>query len=116
MKLKWLPIETAPNDGTEIILWSSRQIYIGSFSIEFGFKQLDTKNIVGRLTLDNMPTHWIHIPEFEGEESEYCEWTTTEEDYNLTCSGSENEDFDITPDKYKYCPVCGKHIKWSEND
>lgn len=71
--MDWQPIETAPKDGTQLLLWSNgycRKVEIGSFRPDDGFAGDDP------LWLDNSyddfscgyasrplrPTHWMPLP------------------------------------------------------
>ena len=69
----WLPIETAPKDGTEMVLLMSNRPHIGRWSTHFqwvearqkveGFEcwQLsDPTHILWEI--QNQPTHWFPIP------------------------------------------------------
>lgn len=75
--MKWQPIETAPKDGTEIILgiklrWNKRSLDKHECRIGTGFYcagaywyKNDAKiwrNRVGQHTLN--PTHWMPLPDF----------------------------------------------------
>ena len=54
---EWQPIETAPRDGTEILLWEDGYI-LGSWVEEYGyFADPD-----GHLWKNRQPTHWMPLP------------------------------------------------------
>lgn len=134
MKLKWLPIESAPNvesgpsapkDETAIILGDKnfpKDILVSFFSERFSAWVWDVYKIKNKLW---KPTHWLPIPEFEEEEeSEYCEWYRETGCIRNTTSCN-NEiymeffDFIKNPDRkqkiFKYCPMCSKEIKWASS-
>jgi hypothetical protein len=80
MKTKWLPIETAPKDGTEIVLisktsdshlvdLSAKYFFHESFIGSFSFHSKEWIDLIGHIPEDK-PTHWMHIPEFEDTEDE----------------------------------------------
>lgn len=54
----WLPIETAPKDGTEILLFSTRSQACGYFERDGSFWR-DTNE---GFKLIESPTHWMPLP------------------------------------------------------
>lgn len=66
----WLPIESAPKDGTEVFLWSRDRLVAGSWRVDEGFASKEP------MWLDNSyddfscgfastpldPTHWMPLP------------------------------------------------------
>jgi len=106
MKLKWLPIESAPKDGTWIIVNDGNNENISKLAA-FHNEENIWSDTVGAFF---NPTHWLPIPEFE-EENEFCEWTNkNDKNYKTSC----NSFFEFLTKHYKYCPECGKEIKRTE--
>lgn len=71
----WQPIETAPKDGTRILLYYpdyERKVWIGHYynTERYEFGKLDSKSegwAIGHGTFDSMfnnhpPTHWTALP------------------------------------------------------
>lgn len=70
--MQWKPIETAPNDGTEILAWADDVVIVS-----YRYDENDRKKQRGKLWLDNSyddfscglasvpydPTHWMPLPE-----------------------------------------------------
>ena len=62
--MTWQPIETAPRDGTEILIWEkefeafSVGCFLGDEPFWYGFTYKDRVN----------PTHWMPLPEPPEEE------------------------------------------------
>ena len=52
----WQPIDTAPKDGTEVLLWWFRRHVVGSY-VAGGW----TDESLGQY--DVSPTHWMPLPE-----------------------------------------------------
>lgn len=71
--MKWQPIETAPKDGTQLLLWCARhrgRVEIGSFRPDDGFADdeplwLDNSYddfSCGYVSRPLSPTHWMPMP------------------------------------------------------
>ena len=62
---EWQPIETAPRDGTEILLFDADTdptIYVGGYDYDgryWFYSELLAQDVVGEAT----PTHWMPLPE-----------------------------------------------------
>jgi hypothetical protein len=54
---RWLPIETAPKDGTEILLTDGHYKRTGYWARRIEAWSIDT------VVSLNMPTHWMPLPE-----------------------------------------------------
>lgn len=55
--MTWQPINTAPKDGTEILIWDGKHIDIGHWFSS-------TQTWYGRLAEDRViATHWLPTPE-----------------------------------------------------
>jgi hypothetical protein len=124
MKTKWLPIETAPDDRTVIIALNKNGYTKESFYLDINYVHnlpMNIQNYIFAFKIANpvgeFPTIEIHQKSnnYRNIGPPYCKWNQTETDYEFNCE-TLPKDHDITPDKYKYCPMCGKKIKWSEND
>ena len=70
--MKWQPIETAPRDGTSLLLWCphyKRPIRVGTYEIweDFSHGQSVSKReywSIGTFdSLEVLPTHWMPLPE-----------------------------------------------------
>jgi hypothetical protein len=73
--MKWQPIETAPKDGTRVILFrptarSWAQIITGKFNLDIYASKMrpywdtDIAILEGKsATRSNAPTHWMPLPE-----------------------------------------------------
>lgn len=72
----WHPIETAPKDGTEILVWDERekkvmlvcwdqwQIYLPGHEKEWGWCVPDShQDEQGGCSLATRPSHWMHVPD-----------------------------------------------------
>ena len=59
---KWQPIETAPTDGTAVLLYPYLDDWANAYVV-YGYATLDGEwfSEVGRLTFE--PTHWMPLPE-----------------------------------------------------
>lgn len=70
MKLKWLPIESAPKDGTQIILYEHSRGPAGDYFTVVVGEWMGVENGLfhkwwsPEKGIEN-PTHWTPIPEFE---------------------------------------------------
>jgi hypothetical protein len=64
MKTKWLPIETAPKDGTRIILKFTEGVDIGSY-IKIDILYATAFGWMSSEKYKSEPTHWLPIPKFE---------------------------------------------------
>jgi hypothetical protein len=51
---EWLSIESAPKDGTEILVWDGETWYVVDWEIDNWFDGLDS--------LPRNPTHWMRLP------------------------------------------------------
>lgn len=51
---QWQPIETAPKDGTRILLWDGYMMYTGSKGLRTGGWHSNGERVV--------PTHWQPLP------------------------------------------------------
>ena len=67
---KWQPIETAPKDGTRILLYRGRDVVCGKFCDDRfaqrpkGYWEHDQERIWGtRDARANAPSHWMPLPE-----------------------------------------------------
>ena len=68
--MSWQPIETAPKDGTEVLLYfSDGRILIGDYVVteqlrhgKTAWKNEGWRTFFG-LVHDNKPTHWMPLPE-----------------------------------------------------
>lgn len=68
---KWQPIETAPKDGTRVLLFRPRHgVVCGRWDDDKYAKRVrpywsnDQERLWGTLeTRDNQPTHWMPLPE-----------------------------------------------------
>lgn len=67
--MEWQPIETAPRNGTEVLLalkesthsilnWNSRRIFIGYFQAQGNDWIIDGRWATAHLT----PSHWMPLP------------------------------------------------------
>jgi hypothetical protein len=56
--MTWQPIETAPKDGTEILLTDGHYKRTGYWATRIGAWSIDAAVPLG------MPTHWAPLPEF----------------------------------------------------
>lgn len=61
----WPPINTAPKDGTEILLWTHAGIIQASWDWhDWGyFPVYPTYDGIGGVALSSKPTHWQPLPE-----------------------------------------------------
>jgi hypothetical protein len=59
--MPWKPIETAPKDGTEVLVYGHEHYTIAQWS---GSEWRDIGDIgwAGMDGTDNQPTHWMHLP------------------------------------------------------
>lgn len=56
--MDWQPIETAPRDGTEVILYDGRDRFIGAYVRGYWHNlHIDFPCVYTRVT------HWMHLPE-----------------------------------------------------
>jgi len=70
MMSEWQSIETAPKDGTQLLLWSRRSAVVGSWRVDVGFggpepTWLDNSYddfSCGYAAVPLTPTHWMPIP------------------------------------------------------
>ena len=76
--MEWQPIETAPKDGTLIILWNStkglNRAYFGSWRVDSSEEHLEDSSLanwfddsyddfsLGYSSLPLNPTHWMPLP------------------------------------------------------
>ena len=72
---EWHPIETAPKDGTRVLLyrpggWASTRVVVGSYSDERyhprprPYWTHDLERVEGKaITRQNQPTRWMPLPE-----------------------------------------------------
>lgn len=60
----WLPIETAPKDGREVLLWASGEgVYIGHYDISQWWTDAEFANDATRFAPPRCsPTHWRPLP------------------------------------------------------
>lgn len=57
--MNWQPIETAPKDGTRILLFNSYQVRLGYWG---GKRPACWKEDSGRSLWGAPPTHWMPLP------------------------------------------------------
>lgn len=58
----WLPISTAPRDGTFVLVWNGRRLHVAAFDrIENGWIS-SFKTVTKRLMVEPPPTHWTPAP------------------------------------------------------
>lgn len=64
---EWQPIETAPKDGTEILVWMGARILLARWDAETYHKRPRphwSSFVMGRTwSRDNQPTHWVPLPD-----------------------------------------------------
>lgn len=67
--MSWQPIETAPKDGTEILIaiplkWEHKQKRIGTgiYVQAVWFDDDVWRNRIGQWVRDTTPTHWMPLP------------------------------------------------------
>lgn len=66
---EWRPIETAPKDGRELLLWDSlSDIYTGRYNNCWyatisGCKAIKSQTDFGIEYFEQWPTHWIPLPQ-----------------------------------------------------
>ena len=61
--MKWQPIETAPNDGTEILLFTVSGIIQGYFSYgEWEQSVTHATYDMAYSVISHHPTHWMPLP------------------------------------------------------
>ena len=66
--MKQQPIETAPKDGTEILVWTGTAWRTAYFDrVENDFVST-AKALTKRVHFSSKPTHWMPLPEPPGEE------------------------------------------------
>lgn len=69
MDEKWLPIETAPKDGTKILVWTGMGHSVAVWEVQkYHRKPIPywrTQNLGMRVTMDRayQPTHWMPLPD-----------------------------------------------------
>lgn len=68
--MSWLPIETAPKDGTRVILWDGEEVRTGGCRWESWYNEWVEAVVPvgyenGVSAVDN-PTHWMPLPEPPG--------------------------------------------------
>lgn len=73
---KWQPIETAPKDGTRILVINDRGIFVASWSEEGPDNCLDDFWHVtnGKYWMDlrgMLPTHWMPLPSGPGDKEKH---------------------------------------------
>lgn len=64
---EWQPIETAPRDGTNILVWWSAEFHcpvVAHYADKYensgiGWKITGWGNVISR----SSPTHWMHLPQ-----------------------------------------------------
>lgn len=113
MKLKWLPIESAPKDGTDIVVRCDKGIDMASWGCECYDYCGEPCSWSCSILIDCQPTHWLPIPEFEEEENEFCEWRTFSKNVTPTFTSCAGKLYGDIPEFFKFCPVCSKKIKWA---
>lgn len=66
----WQPIDTAPRDGTEILLWDGYKLCVASWAFGSLFRIEPKEWITGECRGDynsydtvDEPTHWLPLPE-----------------------------------------------------
>lgn len=67
---KWMPIETAPKDGTEILAWDGMERVIAhwGYGAEWDYEADDMGATYGRWEdnwdgrMEPQPTHWMPLP------------------------------------------------------
>lgn len=70
MNTEWLPIETAPKDGTSILLWDGYRLEVARWGYDDLYDRDPKKWIYGECygeyndynSVDS-PTHWMKLPE-----------------------------------------------------
>lgn len=60
----WLPIETAPKDGTRVLVWAapSRRVIIGAFDGSNRVRAPWRHRAIGGPSIWPRPTHWRPLP------------------------------------------------------
>jgi len=118
VRVKWNPIDTAPKDGTEILLWNSEnpeEILIGKW--DHGFYSDDYK-------MD--ATHWMKIPLPPIPKWSQLGWccenlyNSTKQEYSMDSGYPENAPVLMGDDnslfigkiqeRIKVCPWCGNEV------
>ncbi len=56
----WRPIETAPKDGSEMILSFGEHMTVGKWEQDFGGNWIESDS---RDVIEPKPTHWMPLPE-----------------------------------------------------
>ncbi|MCA0276272.1 MAG: hypothetical protein LCH86_09725 [Proteobacteria bacterium] len=58
---RWQPIETAPKDGTFVLVWNGNKLHCARYdSIESEWVS-SFKTVTKRLAILPVPTHWMHL-------------------------------------------------------
>lgn len=64
---EWQPIETAPRDGSRVLVWSKHYIWNGVYTAYWGRNgELNPFSWIGghcRVSHIDHPTHWMPLPE-----------------------------------------------------
>ena len=61
---EWQPIETAPKDGTPILMWDGDMIYVISWYVPQNTRYpAQWREADGKRYCDYDPTHWMPLPE-----------------------------------------------------
>lgn len=67
-KIEWQPLETAPKDGTDIILRNGELCAVGHYDYGWYPSNITTSYDMARALLDFTPTHWMPPPSPPSEE------------------------------------------------
>lgn len=62
----WRPIETAPKDGTRVLVWALGDVFLASFGYDIGDGsawQPEYAEVPMFDDPDSAPTHWMPLPE-----------------------------------------------------
>lgn len=65
---EWQPIETAPKDGSDILVWDDFEISITFWGKTahvpiYGWIQVDFGDLYDLEPMEPQPTHWMPLPE-----------------------------------------------------